>query len=460
MVAGPSPNMAFSANDDVPGGFAEVLTVTAFGDRDGKPGGLDVPVNCGEGMSFADDALLSTTNGQGSAVDLAAPGACVEQIGSAPHCSIYYATGTSFAAPLVSGAIALHLGETWQSPPSPDQVLTTLQQRADVVANQRFLSIGKYLRLQVTGHGAVAGRQQGSQVPDPELDCVEGATDKCAWSFPPDATVDLSVKADPNSVVQWSRDCAALGTSVNPALVLDQDKLECEVAISCAAPRDWNGSACICPNQCAPGEVPDAACQCQCPTGTRRCQGACVNDACPNGTFNTTTCDCGCNAGFAWCGGQCVNAQCGSQVFSMNSCGCVDSGTCKSGQEMSLLGTYSMDSAGYDSRVGQCVYDTYTDEWYGWIQQSWGVNGISTVAYFANIGGSPAATQAIIESSNGSPTIACRTQTQSDTCGTILAGMQRCYLALGHGNSGGVTATFRLVGTTSPITLSMPPCMP
>jgi hypothetical protein len=218
----------------------------------------------------------------------------------------------------------------------------------------------------------------------------------------------------------------------------------------------WNGTSC---EGCPTGQSWQNG-ACGCPTGTEFCGGQCVNAQCSGGqVFDTNSCDCKCPSNGTSCRGGCFTPQCGSgQLFSMNSCACVDSGSCTSGLHMTSLGTYSMATLEYDGST--CVAGTYTAEWFGWLSQSWGPNGVSTQAFFGTAGGSPSARQAVIDSSNGSPTVQCRAQTANDTCGTITAGTQRCALALANSDPGGISASFHLVGTTSSISLAMPPCMP
>jgi subtilisin len=88
----------------IPAAYDEVLTVSGFADNDGAPGGLGGSLACLPDQLDDQFALFSNF---GADVDLAAPAVCV---GSTYPGGLYAsASGTSFAAPMVSGAAALYL---------------------------------------------------------------------------------------------------------------------------------------------------------------------------------------------------------------------------------------------------------------------------------------------------------------------------------------------------------------
>jgi subtilisin family serine protease len=96
-----------------PAAYHEVITVSALADSDGKPGGTGGSPSC---RNEVDDTLAGFSN-YGAGVTLIAPGVCILSTlpvhGTTQGDSRSYGTlsGTSFAAPHVTGAAALWLSK-------------------------------------------------------------------------------------------------------------------------------------------------------------------------------------------------------------------------------------------------------------------------------------------------------------------------------------------------------------
>ena len=96
-------NSAADSKNFSPASAPDAITVSALADSDGQPGGF------GGSTTSGSDDFFATFSNYGSVIDLCAPG--VNILGPIPGAYIR-ASGTSFAAPHVSGAAALYIANS------------------------------------------------------------------------------------------------------------------------------------------------------------------------------------------------------------------------------------------------------------------------------------------------------------------------------------------------------------
>jgi subtilisin len=109
-VVAAAGNDNMNANNSSPGGFDQVISVGALSDFDGVGWGAGGKGNCSGYRSEDDDTYASYSN-WGPDVDIVAPGTCIASTYSEDPSgdALVTMTGTSMAAPQVTGAVARYL---------------------------------------------------------------------------------------------------------------------------------------------------------------------------------------------------------------------------------------------------------------------------------------------------------------------------------------------------------------
>jgi len=206
-----------------PASYDEVITVSALSDTDGKPGGLGGNFCYSWGTYDHDDVFASFSN-YGGDVDLIAPGKCIRS--TLPGGLYGYMSGTSMAAPLVTGAAALY--KSTRPNATPAQVRAALRAAGTLDWNvatdpdsthEPLLDVSHIVPLgdftvdatPGTSHGGLVGAAGGTVQLPVQLFRAE--------DFP--GQVDLTVTA-----------AAPLTASLDPASLAGQDQVATSMTIT------------------------------------------------------------------------------------------------------------------------------------------------------------------------------------------------------------------------------------
>ncbi|MGK2852192.1 MAG: S8 family serine peptidase, partial [Candidatus Limnocylindrales bacterium] len=121
-VVAAAANDSGSATKRVPASYNEVITVSALADTDGKAGGLGGD-RCYSWGGYDQDDTFADFSNYGHDIDIIAPGKCIWS--TRPGNAYAYLSGTSMAAPAVTGAVALYKAS--RPTATPAQVKEALQ---------------------------------------------------------------------------------------------------------------------------------------------------------------------------------------------------------------------------------------------------------------------------------------------------------------------------------------------
>jgi subtilisin family serine protease len=190
-------NDGADARNYQPANHPDVVTVSALADSDGLPGGAGGSPSC---RAESQDDQLADFSNWGPAVDIAAPGVCIEStwLGSGHN----VISGTSMAAPHVTGAAAI-LTSSGNGPTDRAGVLEVrdaLQASGNQDWTWQSRGAGDVQEPLLDIHDGTVFPPDGSSPPEGPVAAIDSSCDNATL------TCDLDGSGSEGEIVEWSWD--------------------------------------------------------------------------------------------------------------------------------------------------------------------------------------------------------------------------------------------------------------